>query len=240
MKISLNDLRDFSYCPAYYNFNKKSPVIWKPDNRKLVILQDVIKKAYLRVMQDKRKADWKMLLGWVDKAVFADVDIDNDQQFERARTLAESILGSLKQWYEKIYSIELPAEGYADLELQTQMGQVVLECGVPLLKVTDPPTLVIVSSTVVNRLDLYNNVEYRALIWALCRELDVDDLVLEYLCFNDSNGGFKATHLESNRKMLARTEDVIKQIGVSIKLGINYTSRSVECASCPFQKDCVL
>lgn len=238
MKITATQISEFAYCPAYFTFNTQSPVTIKPETKKLFIIQEVIKKSYLRIMQDKRKPNWKMIMGWVDKAIFKDIDMYDSGQYDNGIKLAESVLHLLNQWYIKEFKNH-NEEGYADFEITTQLGTFFMNGHIPLLRVSDPPTLMIISNKVVNTLDILYNIQYRVWMWIICKELNLSNMNLEVLNFSD-NGIFKVHYFSFTQKMLLRTEEIIKQIATSIKIGINYASRKAECIECPFYKDCIL
>jgi hypothetical protein len=240
VRITTSELKDFSYCPAYYNFNTLDPILIKPITIKLHIISEVIKKSYLRTVQDKKKPDWKMIIGWIDRFVFQDLDPMDDLQFEQGKRLAESVLVMMKPWYENTFKPEEPIEGYVDLNIDTTINDVILEGNIPLLKMTDIPTITLFYGKVVNISEVFNNIDIRTLLWITCKELQLDKINIECLCFNELNGQYKSIHTSLNKRLLDRTEEVIKQLITGIKLGMNFTSRKNECTECPFWRKCSL
>ena len=49
------------------------------------------------------KVDWRRIVGYVDKLVFQNVDVNDTSSFEKGRKRSEYILKFLSRWYNEFH-----------------------------------------------------------------------------------------------------------------------------------------
>ena len=236
MLIPLEDVRTFSTCPAYYHFALEQPLVL-PTNRRISILQAVVQKMYLHQMGGT-KPEQRKIIGWVDKEVFKDIAVDNEEEMARGLALSESVLRPLRNWYERHFLKE-HTHGYANLEVEHTSGGHQVTHTVPLVKATEPPTVLMVGDAVQSRFQLYNNVLARGSAWLVARKLQEPVVKLEYLYIGPRDH-IEVIELECTEELNSRAEKMIFQIADQVAAGVNYPSYTPMCNGCPYRKECIL
>ena len=184
MRVTNRQLRAFSECPAYYKFSSRTRLI-QSDQVKFV--DRVLKKCCLLATETGWKADWRRVVGWVDKAVFSGVDIEKEEKFREARLLAERVLKPVQRWYGEHYLI-MQSVSYVDLDLINHTGQHFVEASIPMVHLTKPVSMTLVTEIDESERKMYNNLEIRALAWLLDKELGCGQVDVNVLCVGPNGG----------------------------------------------------
>lgn len=234
--LSLDNIASYSRCPAYYYFSKES--ISVPDPKRIQIVRDVIQKCYLRHTQSSYRTEWRQITGWVNKAVFQDVDVFDDKQTTLAMSTSEGILLNLRNWYDKIYLKE-EAIGYVDIKVGFNIGKYRIEEQIPIIRIdNDRPTLIYFSDVEIGARQLYNEFKYRAAAWLYSKQVEETRIIsIEHLYFGPQ-GSFIPSTITLNKKDNSSVENRITHILYCIDKGINYPSITTMCNSCPFRSNC--
>lgn len=184
------------------------------------------------------KPTWRMLMGWVDSMIFKDIDVTSDEQIEKGRQVSESILVPLRNWYDKVF-INEHVEGFVNTPVEYTTKGHQFHTIVPILKLTEPVTAVIISDVEYTQLQLYNDILARGTGLVVANQLKQEAVKVEHLLLGPSRA-LESTILHCDKDLNKRTEKVITQIADQIADGVNYPSYTSMCNTCPFRKDCIL
>ena len=235
MRLSLEkDIAYFSKCPQLYTFSKTK--ILSPPSMRLSIIERVIKKAYIRRTDYEKKTEWRSIVGWIDKEVFANVDIENEEAFNAGRKLAENILTFVQKWYEFDY-IRDTATSYINVPVIYDFVNSIVLGNIPILQVSDIPTIIYIDELEYDNFKIYNNIV--AMGWAcmLLEELDIDEIKVSHLSVGPE-AGIKRNPVTVKKTKCEKVRSIVKQIVSSIEAGIYYPSFTAECSFCPFRQNC--
>lgn len=236
MRIILTNLKHFSQCPAYYSFLKTCKIRSRSHN--VLIAETVIQKCYTISLETKFLADWRQIVGLVDTEVFKDIDVSTSNALKKGKWKAEIILKFLENFYSDIYSEE-SISGYVSMPLQSKINNHIIETVLPIVKITDYPTVLIINDIEKNKIELYNDIEIRGMLWLLGKSLHSEVTAAQVLTIGDK-GGYSRTDIITTSQYNKRTEDKITQMLNSMFLGTNYPSVTEKCYSCSFKKECII
>ena len=236
MRVSLPSLRAFSECPRYYYMLQE--VCDSPISKRVSIVISTIKKCYLLAMETGFRASWKSIIGWVDRDVFKDVDISNEESFNAAKMLSEQILNAIHAWYHTLYMKE-NSHTYIDIDLQAQLEDCMIFDRIDVIQLTSPIQVTLFSETSFNVGKMYNDIVVRGRAWLVAKHLDCEDVVVRMVGIGQ-RGGFSFETLRLGTRDHASLSNSFLQIYTSIKHGINYPSRTEACSSCSFNRRCKL
>lgn len=238
MQLSLSQIKAASKCFRYLSYlnsyRNPPPSI---EDQDILLIKNVITKAYRISMETEWKVEWKKILGWVDAAIFTNIDITNEEACEAGKKRIEKLLIFLSNWY-KIYIDEQKAT-YINVPLEGQSNHNTIHGIVPILQIKEWPTILQISPIARTVTGLYNDIELRGLQWLLSETLDVKDVEVLNLGMQ-TKGGCEITKMYAGIKDHKRTKETIEQIGSLIELGMNFQSVTELCNSCPFKGRCKL
>lgn len=234
MRLHLRDIKAFSDCPALYRFSEGDQVLIP---RRRAVTESVIKKCYIQATETGYRTSWRSVVGWVDADVFADVDIEDRENFRAAKALSTHILSSVQKWYSTY--MEENFESYVDLDLYKNVGDDVVVGTAPIIHATDPVTVTIFRDLGISRLELYNDLEVRALGWLIYCTLDAVMTNIRTITVGPQ-GGLNTIELSLEQDDHKRTESVVKQVLKGIRAGLSYPSRTEQCRSCKYLRRCLL
>ena len=234
MRLLLEDASNFSKCPAYFNFLKKSKKI---PTRRIDIFKFAIQKAYSYQMNGK-KPQWRTIMGWIDSQVFKDIDVTSDEAIEKGRKLSESILIPIRNWYENSFLSE-HIESYINTPIESTIGKHQFHTIAPIIKLSDPITIVIMDTVVTTQLQLYNDLIARGTGLIASKQFKHEEVVIEHMLLGPSSA-LEKTVLNCDKGLNSRTQKVLTQVADQIADGIDYPSITTMCNSCQFRKDCIL
>lgn len=233
--VNLKDIATYSRCPAYYYFSKKTTGIPKP--RMIKIIRSIIQKCYLRIAKDGYRTQWRDISGWVSAAVFKDVNVFNDAERDEALAFSEHVLVGLRNWYDKIYLKER-ASGYTDVKLTLNVQKFKIEDKIPIVRIDDVPSIILIDDVEIGTRQLYNSLEHRGYGWLFTKVIDdVPKVKIELLSFGPL-GSFQHNMNTLDAKDNASTEDRMMNILYCMDKGINYPSVTTMCNSCEFRNKC--
>ncbi len=233
--IKLKEVSLFSQCPAYYHFAKK--IKHPGESRAIKIIRTVIQKCYLRITKDQYRTQWRTISDWVSKAIYKDVDMLNDAQVQNAQTLAEYVFTGLRHWYDDVYLKET-CSGYTDIGVNFNVHKYRIEETIPVVRIDEVPSLIIISDVEIGSRQLYNSLEHRGYGWLFTKELEETSKVkIEHLAFGPK-GSFHPSSTTLNAKDNASTEKRIMNILYCMNAGVNYPSITSMCNGCQFFSQC--
>jgi CRISPR/Cas system-associated exonuclease Cas4 (RecB family) len=235
MRVALEDIKDFSKCPRYYHFLKDTKTI--PTNKRVEAFRHAIERAYT-YQQNGSKPTWRKMMGWVDTVIFKDIDVTNDSGIEKGRAISESVLLPLRSWYDKVFVNE-HVEGFANTPIEWTTAGHQFYGIAPVIKLTDPITIMIMGGVVVTHIQLYNDILARSIGLVAAKQLNQDRIKVEHLLIGPSRA-LESTVLDCDEELNRRTSRAIVQIANSIAKKVNYPSITSMCNECPFRKDCIL
>lgn len=236
MLVPLQDLDTFSKCSRFFNFAKTNPPVTDPD-RRMSIFTEVLQQMYLFQL-DGSKPTQRQIIGWVDKRVFKPLDVTNDEQMAKGLDLSESVLMPLRTWYED-YFLKEQLEGYINVPIDYTVKGHQIQAIVPLIKLSDPISILLVGNAVQSKFQLYNSLLGRGMALLVSKELKTPVVNLQYLYIGNREMT-NIIELKCTEEMNRRTEEILTQIADSMAAGHNYPSFTPMCITCPYRKDCII
>ena len=237
MIVSLDSIELFAQCPRSHSYYLEDPIITVM-GLKQSIIESIIKRCHIELMRTEERMEWRKIVGLVDAAVFADIDILNKESSEAGKTLAERILKTLQQWYIKIYP-QLNYETFTDIKLEKVIKGHSVICDVPIIQLAEHPAITLVGSKDWNTLRMFNNYKVRGLAWAVAQELEDSDITVIYLG-TGVLGGLSVTTLALGKDDHIRTERALECIVGAMANKVDYPSVSDHCIMCPYIGKCRL
>lgn len=236
MRVQLNEIKDFSQCPKYYNFRRTENK--SPRSFHQALFEFVLKNCHVQASETGYRAQWRTVVGWVDSQVFADIDVENEEQYEQAKKNSEYALVALQKWYEQYY-LEEHYESYVDIDLWGEAGDHYVGGRIPLIQVAEPPILTIVQETSVTPFEVYNDLMIRGLTCLLVGTVDYEEVMARVMCLGP-RGGLDVVEQIFDADSNRRCWDTIKDVAQTISQGVNWVSRTEQCKSCSFFRRCRL
>lgn len=234
MRLSLDDISIFSKCPRYFRLLESGYIT--PISLRLSIVEKIIKKAYIRRTEYEKKTEWKTIVNWVDRSVFKNVDIENDESFKGARKLSESVLVFIRKWYEFDY-IRNVHTSYVDVPVTYDFGSNLVVGRVPLVHVGDKLIISYIDEVETNEFKIYNNIKVMGWACMLLEELDIEELVVRYLRIGQESG-MEVVEAVVKRGKCPGVREMVGEIASSIAAGISYPSYTEMCKPCSFRRGC--
>lgn len=236
MRLSLEkDIAYFSKCPKFFDFSKTK--ILPSSSFCLSIIEKVIKRAYIKRTDYEKKTEWRTIVGWIDKEVFRNVDVENEEAFDAGRKLSENILTFVQKWYEFDY-IRDTAASYVNVPVVYDFVTSIVYGNVPILQIDgDIPTIIYIDELEHDNFKIYNNIVAMAWACMLLEELDIDEIRVSHLSVGP-DAGIKRNPVTVKKTKCGKVRSIIKQIAFSIEAGIYYPSFTAECNFCPFRQNC--
>lgn len=236
MKIPVEDIESFSRCPRYHWFLKE--INKKPTSTRVSVIASIVKKCYLKESETHYKADWRTVVGWVDKMIFQRIDVTDKAKFSASKSLAESILVPLQSWY---YSRYIPNEymGLPDVPMEAMAGHHLIHGTAHVVKLGEFPTLIYIGDVVSTKLQMYNDIGLRTMLWLLSSILDTDIVAGEHMVIGKKSG-IDIEIVKVNKLSHERTRIAVSNIADQIAAKVDYPSITPMCNSCEFKDSCYL
>lgn len=236
MKLNLKQIKYASQCfRRFHNLNSE----WVDErSEKARIAERVIQKCQNRAVETNFKPHWQTVVGWVDREVFKNVDVNNTEEWEAGRICSEQLLSFLNNWYKQSL---LPQQvlAYSGLTLSINVAGVEIESTIPVIKITDPPIIFTVSNIDTTGWQLYNDIEVRGQQLLVARALEVDSVCYQRLTMGP-RGGVEDKLIYASDKELNRAEKAVSDIARAIRQGANYPIVSERCDKCQFKRRCII
>ena len=169
MRLHLSKIKAFSQCPAYYNFTKD--LISITPSHRVSIFTKLIQRCYQKQLQTRKLVNWRNLLSWVDTEVFRYINISEEDAYDKAKSLTDSIVHPLNAWYFNYYK-PFPVEAYINVPVKQIIGGIEVYDICPVIKISDPISIVIVADKPYTQIQLYNDIHLRGLLYLLAQQLD--------------------------------------------------------------------
>jgi hypothetical protein len=231
--LTFDDISSFSKCPLY---REKSKKYLFPKPLRLSIVEKVIRKAYIRRTEYEKKAEWKVILSWVDREVFKDVDVSNDEALEAGRKLSESILIFIQKWYQFDY-LRTDAPSYPDVPIFYDFGRVLVKGKIPLLTIGDIPLITYIDETDIDNLEVYRDIKVMAWACALIEQLEVEAVNVRYISIGERSA-LSEQPATIKKDKCPHVRKIVEQIAASIDAKVCYPSFTAECMTCSFRRGC--
>lgn len=236
MRIPLHQIKAYSKCPAYASFSKKSKPV--PESVRNKIISNVIKKCYVRHSQTGYRVPWRIILKWIDHDILKEINLKDDDAYDKAKSLADSIVVPVNHWYHRLYKKE-EHEGYVNVPVSAIAGGCEIYDTVPIIKMSDPITIIIIDDIVNSQVQMYNDFKVRGLLWLVSRQLGLETLKAEHLLIGPTRA-LESTSIVCNKEMNKKIESSISHIAIAIRNNVCYPSITLMCNSCPYNKECSL
>jgi hypothetical protein len=198
----------------------------------------VLIKSYSQALETGFKPKWRSILHWVDRRVFENVDINDNESFKAGKATSEEILFFLNRWYKDILLPENMLV-YPGLALSSMVGNTVVWSDIPVVKLQETPTILNVDGVVQHEWRLYNDLEVRIQAWLVNSHLDCGTIDYHKMIMGPK-GGFNHMKIYIDEKAHMRTKEVVFQIAEQVRKGIHYPSVGPQCNECIFRRRCKL
>lgn len=235
MQLEFEDLKVFSQCPRLYRFYKQYDVI-TPIPRNIKIISDAMKTACMRWTRRYKRPEWKSVLGWVDKEVFRDVDVNNKEEYTRARKYAEALLSILQRWYVSEFMDE-KGDYFTDVPVFYEFDRFIVHGNLPILQVNEIPRITYIHKMEDKRVGRHEDISIVGPIWFLMKELEYDKVETRFIVISENN----AMEIDSRVFYYSRVkkiESILRQLCFSFSN--DYPSYRSDCESCIFYKQCTI
>lgn len=229
MRLSVRDISNFSKCPRFYNIHKE--LIDTPTD----IIRRVMCKCYVKRTEYDKRAEWRVIMGWIDRIVFKDVDISDRNLFAAARKKSENIVAFLYKWYKQHYLKEY-REGF-NVHLERQVGDHIVYSSPTFVILADEPELWIVDCRDISH--LIRDFELRLAAWLFMDAIKVKSIILKYLYVGPDYGMTVKSH-HITEKQVRNINQYARHIADCISRNTDYTSITPMCYTCVEKDKCVI
>jgi len=239
--LTLHQIKLFSQCPRLFKFLENKTIT--PESQIVSISIKVAQRACLYTIETEKRVDWKKIIEYIDSYVFATVDFRNQEAFQAARRMAESILYFMSYWYHNIYSINSLI--YSNLPIHIQQHGVSIEDFAQFVSSESIPQIIEFGDVHKDTLDLYNDIRVRSIMSYLQKKLDTKKIKYTYYYIGPYGGHtivgrssdpmIECTKIENDR-----ADIMLGQIITSIRIGATYPSPTTSCNQCAFRRRCTI
>lgn len=199
-------------------------------------MDSVIRKSYTQALETTFKPEWRRIIAWVDKRIFADVDITDKEEFKRARMTAEHVLMFLKRWYKEILIPE-NVLAYPSLVFTIPVSSSEVSSEIQVVKLEEKPTIFDTNSVVGPNWQLYTDIEIRIRALLVADSLNCNNVIYHRIAMG-CQGGFTQNMIEIRDSHNQRTRKMVTQIVRAIQKGVDFPSRTELCSKCPYHRRC--
>jgi len=235
VRLDLKDLKIFANCPLAFCFSRKAEKLGRTELEKIVT--DIVCKSVMHATETSFCADWRTIVGWVDKEVFKSSDIYEEEHFQAAKKQSEHALLALAIWYEQIY-LQWTSEAFTNVPLGVEKSGIFIQGTAPIIHLKNPILCTYIGSNLFkNKKELFNDIEIRGLAWLISDHLKCDEVNLQALCLG-KRGGLEITNLTYDSSSLNRTRQYLDNMCRIIKKKYYYPSIGASCYTCDYYNKC--
>ncbi len=207
----------------------------------ILLLERCLKGAYINKSRTGIRPSWKSITGTVDKFVFRDVDIEDQEATKVAYKRSLSYIDSIKKsWFDPLFLTE-SYDGLCDMKLGMIVGEHSLLHDTVDLILFDEKDVIICQVTDVDDpvSTLYNDIRLRGQALMLSRELGKNVNKIRRITWKKETAiTVKDIHIHHPEEFNRKTEIAISQMVEGIRNEVFYTSVNTQCLTCPFRKIC--
>tara|TARA_Y100000310_G_C20574754_1_gene759877 strand:- start:342 stop:1055 length:714 start_codon:yes stop_codon:yes gene_type:complete len=237
VRLNLKQLKTFSKCPVAYCFSLKEDSVSTTEQER--IISNIIAKAILQVMETSYRADWRRIVGWVDKEVFNNTNVYCKEQYDIAKKNSEHILMALGVWYERVY-LQWSTEAFVNVPLGVETSGIFIQGTAPVINLRNPIVCThIDKNPYCTKKEYQSDIEVRGLAWLVSEHLNCDEVTMQCLSIGN-RGKMDINVIKFDTDSLRRTATYIDNMCRIIKKKYFYPSVSHECISCKYYSKCNL
>lgn len=238
MRIHLKDLDLFSQCPAKYFLSTQHKDLYEPSNLELEIARHVIQQAYTSSTETLYRAEWRKIIGWVDKLAFANIDITDEKSFQVGKLTSEHCLLFIRSWYERIFLKENPI-AFINLPLEAEIGNHTLIEVAPIVKLVDGRIEILLLDDKLRKdRELHRNFWSRGLAFLLSLHLVEDQISVVQLTIG-KEGGFQVFDMKTRIQDHVRIKNTLIDTMNAFAKGHKYQSLGEQCNTCIYRSRCI-
>jgi CRISPR/Cas system-associated exonuclease Cas4 (RecB family) len=234
VRIPLDDAKHFAKCPKYLSFLRGG--YRQTISKRLYIIDKIIKKAYIRRTEYEKKTEWRTITNWIDKIIFKDVDVTNEESFKAARKFSENILTFIQKWYEFDY-VRNDNASYVDTPVSYGFNSHVIHGCIPLIHVGEVPVISYVDEESYDNLKIYKDIKAMSWAFMLLNELSINKVKIKHISIGPGSG-FKVEPVSVDKKVCTGIKKALEEIAISISAGVSYPSYTSACNTCSFKRKC--
>jgi len=190
----------------------------------------------MRRTEYAKKAEWRVIMGWVDKEVFQEVDVTNAESFQTARKLSEKILVFLQKWYNYDY-IRDSSDAFVDVPFAYDFNNNLIYGVAPILHINTPPTISIFSENLPDDLKIYDDYKIMGLGWLAMKQLSLDKIIVRCIKAGQASG-IQYKSITFNQEKFKNIEKAVAQISHCIYQDIDYPAYNDLCINCLYRRMC--
>lgn len=237
MRLNLKQLKTFSRCPTAFVFSLKEKEELVTEQERIV--SNVIAKSILQIMETSFRADWRKIVGWVDKEVFSGTNVYCKEQYDAAKKNSEYILMALGAWYEQIY-LQWSTEAFVSVPLGVETSGIFIEGKASVINLRNPIICTHIDKNMYcTKKEYQNDMEIRGLAWLVSEHLNCSEVTMQCLSLGN-RGKMDINIIKFDASSLKRTATYIDNMCRIIKKKYFYPSVSHECISCKYYSKCNL
>jgi CRISPR/Cas system-associated exonuclease Cas4 (RecB family) len=236
MQIDAEDISIYSKCPRYYWFWKT--IQRPPIGLRFSVIEEIIKRAYIKRTEYSKKVEWRVILGWIDRAVFHKADIQNQEQVETLRKLAESIIEPIQHWY-GLYYLKESNDAFVNVPLEYNLNSHLISAVIPIVKLGDIPAFTFIDERERTNAQILSDMELRIKAWLVLKQFKLSEAMIEhYGIGKESVIGYNKVKIRL--EMCDRMDAMIDAIASSIYRKTDYPSITEKCDQCQFRSKCII
>jgi hypothetical protein len=203
------------------------------------IVSKIISKAVMQVMETSYRADWRRIVGWVDKEVFSNTDVCDREQYDAAKKNSEHVLLALGVWYNEIY-LDWNTEAFVNVPLGVETSGVFVQGEATIINLQSPVVCTHIDKNLYSTKKEYSqDIQIRGLAWLLSEHLKCDEVTMQCLSLGN-RGRLDINLIKFDSSSLKRTATYINNMCRIIKKKYFYPAVSSDCINCKYYSKCNL
>lgn len=219
-------LKDFTYCPNYYKFNRNNQIA-----RPVSIAERVIKSCIRDASVLSKRTDWKT----IRSRVLTEVSSVTDTQHLYNQTIV--LLESLRNWYLNNYRDTERNEYLHNVVLTEEINETKLETIIDGLIIKGKQVTLIEFTDLENTDEILRDIRLKLKLYLLGKRDIKITKILAIRC-TDTSVKVNQLYIHDVDNINYKTNQVINLIVFSIDRGIYYPSVNPGCSTCPYKSIC--
>ena len=239
-KVTLQEIFEQSKCPnkRFYSIKYKNKVV-NTISKDEFIVRNIIKKCFVssNTKNFYQSIQWNTVKNEIDKACFADIDINDKEQFDKEYNRSVSLRQKLHSFYYD-YFVDETRDAICNLDTSFDIKDVRVSISIDLVLFdTENLIPVIFIEDGINPEHLSNSLKIKGKCLSLYKNSGYwpDQIGI----INIIENKIKITFIKNNCS-LKEIDDAMSILAMSVGANIRYPSVSEQCEVCDFKKICGL
>jgi hypothetical protein len=237
--LSLEQIQIYSSCPRQYGYSIGAPKPQAPEDHFIKSsIRTLIKQSYANRSEHGYDPQWDTIKSRVNKLCFKDININDKEAFQFAYKRSYNILRVMHHWYYKLFCND-SVEGLVNVPLNVLVNKTTVnaEIDIALLDSKHKLIPIIFNYNDILPTMLYNNIQFKTLLWMIYKETGVYPKLVYYYVINNES---IHKHEVYNKTPLNVIENYVNFIVRGIENKIFYPSVNTQCDTCSYNKICTI